>query len=350
MSVYEPKASRVALVSAFAAIYIIWGSTYLGIRFAVETLPPFLMAGARFLLAGALLYGWAVACGAEWPDRRAWVTAAIIGALLLVGGNGLVTWAEQTVTSSVAALLLASVPLWVVLMDWLRPRGTRPNVTSVLGILAGFAGVALLIGPGLLAGTGQINPWGAAAILLAAVSWAAGSLYARDAPTVKSGAQMSAMQMLTGGLFLLAAALVNGELADFSLNSVSLRSALAFGYLTLFGSVVAFSAYGWIVQRTSATLASTYAYVNPVVAVALGWALANEPVTARTLIAAAIIVGAVALITVKRSEPSPAPDISQPNPTELARRPERASIEHDRESISQIGHGHVEKHIRPDIT
>ena len=296
--------SRAALVAAFAAIYIIWGSTYLGIRFAVETLPPFLMAGARFLIAGGLLYGWSWMRGASRPTRRTWISAAIIGALLLLGGNGLVTWAEQTVPSGIAALLIASEPLWVVLLNWLRPKGRRPSLLNALGVLAGFGGVALLMGPGTITGVDAINPWGAAAILLAAGSWAAGSLYARSAPRPESGAQMSGMQMLAGGVFLLLVAIVSGEWTRFSLESVSLRSALAFGYLTVFGSLVAFSAYAWLVKHTTATRASTYAYVNPVVAVLLGWALAGEAVSARTLVAGAVIVGAVVLISVSQPEPS----------------------------------------------
>ncbi len=319
MSNGEAKApSRAALVAAFAAIYIIWGSTYLGIRFAVETLPPFLMAGARFLIAGGLMYGWSRARGASRPDRRTWISAAIIGALLLLGGNGLVTWAEQTVPSGIAALLVASEPLWVVVLDWLRPRGRRPSVLNALGVGVGFGGVALLMGPGTISGADDINPWGAAAILLAAGSWAAGSLYARSAPRPESGAQMSGMQMLAGGLFLLLVAIAGGEFTQFSPDNVSLRSALAFGYLTVFGSLVAFSAYAWLVKHTTATRASTYAYVNPMVAVLLGWGLAGEPVNARTLVAGAIIVGAVVLISVTQPAPSPTTAASEGKPARAA--------------------------------
>jgi len=286
---------RLALLAAFAAVYVIWGSTYLAIRVAVETLPPFLMSGTRFLLAGAMLYGWA-ARGAARPGTRAWLAAALLGALLLLGGNGGVTWAEQTVTSGMAALLVASEPLWIVLLDWLRPGGRRPGLTPVLGVALGFGGVALLLGPGALSGVAGVN-LGAIVIILAASSWAVGSLYARQAPLPTNGPQSSGMQMLAGGVLLTVAGLGSGELQRLSASSLSPRGLLALAYLVVFGSIVAFSAYAWLVKHTTAARASTYAYVNPVVAVLLGWALLGEPITGRTLVAAAIIVGSVALIT-----------------------------------------------------
>lgn len=297
-----------ALLIAFASVYVIWGSTYLGIRFAVETLPPFTMAGARFLLAGALLYGWASLRGAPRPDRRAWTAAAVVGGLLLLGGNGLVTWAEQRgLLSGVAALLVATEPLWIVILNWLRPRGASSTRGSVGGVVLGFAGVALLLGPSAFSQAESVQLLGAGAVILAALTWAVGSLYAIGAPLPASGAQAAGMQMLAGGALLSATGLATGEWGRLDPGAVSLSSALAFGYLTIFGSIVAFSAYGWLLKNTTPTRASTYAYVNPVVAVFLGWALKDEKVTTYTLLATVTIVGAVAWITVSQRKPDTPP-------------------------------------------
>ncbi len=301
------RPSPLLLIAAFAAVYLIWGSTYLAIRVAVETLPPFLMAGARFLVAGLLLYGWTAARGVPRPGRRAWMAAAIVGAFLLLGGNGGVVWAEQRVSSSITALLVASEPLWIVLLDWLRPGGKRPQPLAALGVLLGFGGVALLIGPAVLQGSGTLSFISPLVIVLAALAWAAGSLYARTAPLPASGAQTSAMQMLIGGFLLLLVGLGTNETHQLVNTTISLRSALAVGYLVIFGSLVGFTSYAWLVKHTTASRASTYAYVNPVVAVLLGWALLSEPVTPRTLLAAAIIVSSVVIITLGQSATVVAP-------------------------------------------
>ncbi len=293
---FQQSSSRMRLIAAFAAVYIIWGSTYLGIRVAIETLPPFLMAGSRFLVAGALLYGWSMMQGAPRPDRRAWITATIIGALLLLGGNGAVTWAEQRVASSVAALLIATEPLWIMLLDWLRPRGTRPTIRTLFAIMLGFGGVAILVNPaqGLVSGVDFV---GVIVVLLAALSWAIGSLYVRQAKLPSSGTQASGMQMLAGGALLGVVSLMSGEITTFEPGEVSLRSFLAFGYLVVFGSLIAFSAYGWLVKHTTPTWAATYAYVNPMVAVLLGWGLAGEVITAYTLLATVTITASVVVVT-----------------------------------------------------
>jgi drug/metabolite transporter (DMT)-like permease len=234
--------------------------------------------------------------GAPRPDRRGWITAAIIGALLLLGGNGAVTWAEQRVTSSVAALLIATEPLWIMLLDWLRPQGTRPTIRTIIAIMLGFGGVAILVNPaqGIVSGVDAV---GVTLILLAALSWAVGSLYARRAHLPASGAQASGMQMLAGGGLLGLMSLMSGEMTTFDVNAVSLRSLFAFGYLVVFGSLIAFSAYGWLVKNTTPTWAATYAYVNPMVAVLLGWGLANEVITAYTLLATVTITASVVLVT-----------------------------------------------------
>ena len=292
--------SRLTLVAAFAAVYLVWGSTYLAIRYAIETLPPFLMAGTRFLVAGSLLYGWSRLRGAARPARLQWQATAVVGALLLLGGNGGVVWAEQWVPSGVAAVLVATVPFWMVLLEW-RGGGERPGAGVVAGLLLGFAGLVLLVGPGEWAGGGGVHPGGAAALMLGTFAWAAGSIYARRAPLPNSPLLTTGMEMLAGGGLLLLAGLLTGEAARLELAAVSPRSALGLAYLITFGSLIGFTAYIWLLRHTTAAKASTYAYVNPVVAVLLGWALAGEPLSARVLLAVAIILGAVAVITTARA-------------------------------------------------
>ena len=292
---------RVRLVAAFAAVYIVWGSTYLAIRFAVETLPPLLMAGSRFVISGALLLAWAMAKrNAAWPSRSDWRTGLIGGSLLLVGGNGLVVWAEQRVPSGITALLVAVVPVWMVLLDWMRPHGRRPPALVFLGLALGLGGLALLVGTDSLHGHDRVDATGAAALVLASLFWAAGSLYTKHAPRGSSGLNGSATQMLAGGGVLLLAAVISGEPSQLDLAHASLRSLLGFLYLVTFGSLIGFTAYFYVLAHTTAAKASTYAYVNPVVAVFLGWALASEPVTARTGLAAVVILGGVAIITIAR--------------------------------------------------
>ena len=294
---------RARLIAAFAAVYIVWGSTYLAIRFAVETLPPLLMAGARFLIAGLILLAWARArTPTVRPSRVDWKTGLISGALLLLGGNGGVVWAEQRVPSGIAALLVAVVPLWMVLLDWMRPRGRRPPALVFVGLGLGLAGLALLIGPDAFDGRGSVSIAGAVTLVLASLAWAAGSLYTKHAPRASSGLNGAATQMIAGGLCLLAVATVAGEWSTMDLSHASTRSILGFLYLVTFGSLVGFTAYVYLLAHTTAAKAATYAYVNPVVAVALGWAFANEPVTTRTLLAAAVILAGVAIITAARDE------------------------------------------------
>ncbi|HZF29944.1 MAG TPA: drug/metabolite exporter YedA [Gammaproteobacteria bacterium] len=291
-------ARRWKLVAAFACVYVIWGSTYLAIRFAIETLPPFSMAGVRFLLAGGVLYAWArLARGAERPTRAQWRATAIVGVLLLVGGNGLVVWSEQRIPSGVAALLVAIVPCWMVLVDWLRPNGARPTKQVVVGLALGLCGILFLVGPDALIGGGRVDSLGAAALVLASFSWAAGSIYSRHAAMPSSPFLATAMEMLAGGAAALALGLVLGEPGRLDLAAVSARSVAGWLYLVVFGSVIAFTAYVWLLRESTPARVSTYAYVNPVVAVALGAALGGEALTPRMVVAAAVIVGGVALIT-----------------------------------------------------
>ncbi|HKI04976.1 MAG TPA: EamA family transporter [Thermoanaerobaculia bacterium] len=295
---------KVAL--ALGAVYAIWGSTYLAMRFAIETIPPFLMAGTRYLTAGALLYGFARLRGAPRPSLVHWRSAAVVGAFLLLVGNGGVAWAEQRVDSGLAALLISTEPIWIVLLVWLRSGRQRPNPRVVTGLLLGFIGLVMLVRP---SGSGGIDPMGAAALVAASLSWAWGSLYSQRAALPSSPLATTGMQMLAGGAFLMIASALTGEPARFVLAGVSMRSALSLGYLVVFGAIVAFTAYIWLLRVAPPVLVSTYAYVNPVVAVVLGWAFAGEPLTRGTLLAAAVILAGVALITTaqgKKEEPEPA--------------------------------------------
>lgn len=290
--------SRFALLGAFAIVYVIWGSTFLGILFAIQTLPPFLMASVRFFIAGGLLYAWSrLVSGATAPTPAEWGTTAIIGVLLLVGGNGLLVWSEQRIPSGVAALFVGTVPCFMALIDWLRPGGVRPSGLVIAGLLLGLLGLVWLVGPDALMGGGRADFIGAAVVVLCSFSWAAGSIYSRHVATPRSPFLSTAMQMLGGGAALLLLSVVLGEPWHFDASAVSLRSLLGLSYLIVFGSIVAFSAYIWLLRVSTPARVSTYAYVNPVIAVILGWAVAGEALTARIGIAAAIIVSGVALIT-----------------------------------------------------
>lgn len=290
-------AARFRLIVAFAAIYLVWGSSYLAIRIAIESIPPFLMAGSRFFIAGLLLYGWTLARGVPPPTLREWRGALVVGGLLLLGGNGGVSWAEQRVASGPAALMVALVPLWMVLFDGWRPGGSRPGRQVMAGVMLGLAGLALLTGPSRLVGAGRLDPVGAAVLVFATVSWATGSLVARQVRLPASPARATAMQMLAGGALLLAAGLATGETARLDPGAVTARSAGAVAYLVVVASIVAFTAYGWLLRVSTPARVATYAYVNPVVALLLGWAFAGETLTPRTVLAAGVIFGAVVIIT-----------------------------------------------------
>lgn len=292
---------RTKLWIALLALYIVWGSTYLGIRFAVETIPPFLHAALRFLISGAILYIWRRAAGDPAPTAGNWKSTAIVGTALLLGGNGLVAWAEQTVPSGIAALMITTSPFWLVLFESLRAGGTKPTWQAILGLVVGFVGVFILVGPAEITGAeGGFNTFGIILLLLAPLFWSMGSIYAKGADMPKSTLLSTGMQMLMGAVALFLVSLVRGELNGFSLGLVSTRSWLALAYLITFGSLVGFVSYGWLLHNSPVSLMSTYAYVNPVVAVLLGSLLADEPLNGRILIAAAIIIGAVVLINSAR--------------------------------------------------
>jgi drug/metabolite transporter (DMT)-like permease len=312
------NASRSHVVAAFAAVYLIWGSTYLAIRYAVETIPPFLMGGTRFLIAGLILYAWSRKRGAAAPTRAQWRAAAITGILLLVGGNGAVIWSEQHVASGLVALIVAIVPLWMVTLDWLRPGGTRPGRAVFVGLALGLVGLALLIGPDAFASRGSsgIDVRAALVPVFGALLWAFGSIFSRYAPRPASSILATGMQMLAGGAAFVIVSVIAGEPRHFNLGAVTTPSLIGYLYLVTFGSLLGFTAYIYLLGATTPAKAATYAYVNPVVAVILGWAVAGEPLTPRMLVAAAIILGAVALITLanaKRATQAPA----------LAKQPDR---------------------------
>jgi drug/metabolite transporter (DMT)-like permease len=293
----------IAVWAALATIYVVWGSTYLGIMVAIETLPPLLMSAGRFLVAGAILYVFAVRCGdraGDRPTRRHWLAAGIVGGALLLGGNGGVALSEQRIDSGVAALLVATIPLWMAVLDRVL-HGRKLAWTGVLGLVLGLVGVALLVGPS----GGSIDAVGALLALGAALAWAWGSLYARDASQPSRPLVGAGMQMLAGGALLAVVGAAAGELDDVALSAVSARSIAAVVYLVLVGSVIAYSAYVWLLQNAPTALVSTYAYVNPVVAVALGALFLSEPITPKMLLAGLAIVASVALIVTSQTRSKP---------------------------------------------
>lgn len=300
----HPTPRPALVVAAFAAVYVVWGSTYLAIRFVVETMPPFTMAGARFLVAGLILFLWARLRGGASPSRRDWRIAAVTGVLLLLGGNGALVWAEQRVASGMAALLVATLPVWMVLIDWFRPGGTRPRAGVFAGLALGVAGLVLLVGRGVGEGA-PVDALATVVLVFGTISWAAGSIYLRQQPTSSGGAFSNGMQMLAGGAALAFVGIASGELSGFDTATVTARSMASLAYLTFVGSLVGFTAYTYILKVSTPARVSTYAYVNPVVAMLLGWALADEPLTARTLVAAAVILSGVAVITMAGGSRSP---------------------------------------------
>ncbi len=282
---------------ALLSLYIVWGSTYLAIRFTVETIPPFLSAGLRFLVSGVILLAWRYAAGDAMPTKRQWLSTTIIGVLLLLGGNGLVSFAEQQVPSGIAALIIGSVPMWLVLIEALRPGGVKPNWQAILGLLIGFGGIFLLVGPAELTGsTRTLNPLGIGALLLAAFLWSLGSIYSRSADLPPSSLMATGAEMLTGSIVIFAFSGLVGEWSGFEFRAVSTRSWLGLAFLISFGSMVGFVSYIWLLKHARVSLVATYAYVNPLVAVLLGALFANEIINARILIAGLIIIGSVVLI------------------------------------------------------
>jgi drug/metabolite transporter (DMT)-like permease len=283
---------------ALIALYIVWGSTYLGIRIAVETIPPFLHASIRFLISGLILVTWRRMAGDAMPTARQWRSTGIVGLFLLVGGNGLVSFAERTVPSGIAALIVGTSPLWLTIFESMRPGGVKPGWLTIVGLFVGFGGIALLVGPAEFsrdAGT-ALDLTGSLILLCAPFLWSLGSIYAKTADMPSSSLMSTGAQMLIGSLGLVIVSLLTGELHGFTLAQVSMRSLIGLLYLISFGSLIGFVAYGWLLHNAPISLVSTYAYVNPIVAVLLGALFVNEAITPRVIVAAAIIIGSVFLI------------------------------------------------------
>jgi drug/metabolite transporter (DMT)-like permease len=306
MPIRSTRATGLSLWLAMAVIYVVWGSTYFGIAIAIQSVPPFFMAAVRFGLAGALLLGWDLARSPEarqWPSRRQLIDSAIVGGLLLAVGNGFVALGEKSVPSGIAAILIGMMPVWFAVLGWLYFR-ERPGRMVALGIVIGFVGVAALVGP-IGSDANQFDAFGLIILLIAPLGWAHGSLYAaRKAHLPSRSLTASGLQMLAASLLLLGEGLLIGEPGEFDLSRISLDSILALLYLAAFGSMLAYTTYGWLLKHAPLSLIGTYAYVNPVVAVALGTLFLHEAVSPRTLIASAVILGAVAMIVTARGRES----------------------------------------------
>lgn len=292
----RPVATRLQLVLGFLCIYVVWGSTYLAIRVSIDTIPPFMLGAIRFLVAGTLLYGFTRWRGAPAPTRLEWRNSAIVGALLLFVGNGAVSWSEQRVSSGMASLIVSTVPLWLVLCE--VAMGQRPSLAKWLGVAIGLAGVGLLVLPadGNFSHA-AVDPMGAIVLSLGSLSWTVGSLFSRSAKLARPAALAIGMQMLTGGTMLLTLSLVAGEWSLPTLQAISGASVLGLLYLIVFGSLIGFSTYMWLLQVASPTAVGTYAYVNPVVAVLLGVLLLGERLPSQALVAMLVIVAGVAIVS-----------------------------------------------------
>ncbi len=297
------------LLTGLITLYIVWGSTYLAIRVAVASLPPFLMAGSRFFTAGILLYAWLKF--REWPtpSKNQWKSAFIVGGYLLLGGNGAVVWAEQVVPSGLTALLVSSVPIWLVLFSWMKGRTARPSGLLAAGIALGFIGVFVLVRPDSSLEASPAFYAGVAALLFASLSWAWGSLYSKTADLPASPWMSTAIQMMAGGGLLLLAGIVHGEIGRIHVASFTAPAVGAWIYLVLLGSLVGYSAYVWVLKKAPIALAGTYAYVNPVVALILGALVLDEKVTGWMMAGAGLVVAGVALITTASARESAKPGV-----------------------------------------
>jgi drug/metabolite transporter (DMT)-like permease len=301
----SPAPSKAALIAGFAAIYLIWGSTYLGIRIAVETMPPFLMAGVRFLVAGGIIAAFIGFTRGFRATAKQWRDNAIVGGFLCLGGNGLVSWAEQKVPSGITTLIISAGPVFIVLMDWAvhaffndGKRGTRPGAMTFGGLALGIAGLVILVGPEVLtSGASGLDPWSVVGLLAATMLWGVGMLYMRYASEPAEPFTASGIQMLCGSGWLLVTGVLTGELSRVHPEAISGRSVLAWAYLVVFGSLIGFSTFTWLMKHSTPARVSTYAYVNPVVAVFLGWLVLHEPVSPRIFLAAGVIIAGVATIT-----------------------------------------------------
>lgn len=287
------------LLFAFASVYIIWGSTYLAVRFAVLSITPFLLSFFRFLTAGVILMIIARLSKSENPTKEEFKNAGIIGVLLLVVGNAGVIWAAQFTPSNITALIITIEPVWVVLLLWLKSKNNKPSLSSWIGIILGLLGIITLIGPSNFNQLQGLNPIGVIAILLSSVSWAVGSIYSLQLKMPKSALVSTSIQMLVASVFMLLLASIFGEWSTFNPSNITLSSIYAFMYLVVFGSIIGFTSYAYLIKHTSPTAASTHAYVNPVIAVLLGFWIGKELITNDTIIAAFLLISAVVIIIAK---------------------------------------------------
>jgi len=295
------KHKAMIIILALIAVYLFWGGTYLGMKFAIETIPPFIMAGIRFTLAGGILYIIFRIKGGQRPSLVEWKNPCLVGAMLLLGGNGVVAWAEQQVPSSIASVLIATVPLWIITFSCVGER-KKPSIGSIIGIILGLCGISILVWNSNGTSSHATNVFGMVAIIFAAFSWSAGSMYSRKAKMPSSPLLSTGLQMISGGILLLIAAAFHGDYSGFEPTKISLNSWIAMGYLVIFGSLIAFSAYIWLLNNIEPSIVSTHAFVNPIVAVFLGWLFAGEIIEVNALIAAVLIILAVVVITVFRDK------------------------------------------------
>ena len=289
-----PVDNRMRLLGAFFCVFVVWGTNFLAIRYMVETIPPFMAMGVRSVIAGLILYWWARLRGARRPDPSEWKAAALVGSFFFLGAHGTLAWGETRVPSGIAALIMATIPVWLVILDWLGAGGKRPGIGVWVGLACGVAGLVVLTDPRTIEGTGSL-----AGLLVLAASppcWAIGSVIARGQPKNLPLTMITGMQLITGGTMLLVASLLAGEFRGFDPTEVSARSAAALFYTIVFGSVLTLTAYLWLLNAVSAALVGTYAFVNPMIAVAMGWAFAGEVVTPRVAIAGALILLGVGII------------------------------------------------------
>lgn len=290
----------VLVVSSFAAIYLIWGSTYLAVRWAVEAIPPLLLMGSRAVIAGSVLLGWSVLRGRGLPGRREWAGAALVGAFLFLGAHGLVAWGETRVPSGPAAILVATIPLWMTVLEGAVEERRIPGARQVASVVVGYAGVALLVLPDLGGTAPPVNRAGAAALLLAAFLWSAGSILSRSVSLPACTSTRTGAQLLAGGLLLLSAGTAFGEVGRLSFARIEPRHWASLAFLIVFGSLIAFSAYTYLLRASTATRVSSYAYVNPVIAVFVGAAAGDGVLDTRTLLACILTAAGVAGLVAAR--------------------------------------------------
>ncbi len=287
------------ILISFFCVYLFWGGTYLGMKFALVSFPPFIMAGIRHTTAGIILSTFALIKKETFPTKKEILNAGLVGALLLLGGNGLVAYAEMRVPSSIASLIIASVPLWISGLNWISGDKKKPSLLEFVGLFLGFAGIIVLVFQGSNSST-NIDVIGIILLLIASLSWSIGSLYSKRANMPKSSFYNISFQMLVGGFLLLIFSMLLGEYKSFNVSNITTQSLFAMFYLILFGSILAYSAYIWLFKNVNPTLASTYAFVNPVVALILGWSLASEVLSTQAIIASILIIGAVVILTLSK--------------------------------------------------